>query len=447
MLGSEDNRAADKRSEMRPHEEFVELCAVSTSGELSEEEQKRLQDHLATCAECRQALMEFESAAEIGVPLLHSKLSASASSESQKSFDELIERTTPGSLAQLDGTRSRLKPGDRRNGLFFAHRNGRGRAQVNWNHVWMSAAAAVMLSVALGMYAFQFGKRSGQEIARGIRKTADARVQALEQEISDSDHERQVLLSDLAGRDRIATSLRNRLVHQMVFLNEIKEAQVDLEHSLQNESAEKEQMAERRASLSQQLDAAQASLQKMQTELDSVAHERDQDRSRADSLEAQIKDLRGELAERAQTISKDEELLAHDRDIRELMGARELYIAEVYDVAGTGQTNKPYGRVFFTKGKSLVFYAYDLDKQPGVKNVSTFQVWGQRGPDKEHALNLGIFYEDSAAKKRWTLKFDDPVTLAKIDAVFVTVEPTGGSREPSGKRLLFASLRQEANHP
>ena len=33
--------------------------------------------------------------------------------------------------------------------------------------------------------------------------------------------------------------------------------------------------------------------------------------------------------------------LAKDRDIRELMGARDLYIAEVFDVAKTGVTKKP----------------------------------------------------------------------------------------------------------
>ena len=67
--------------------------------------------------------------------------------------------------------------------------------------------------------------------------------------------------------------------------------------------------------------------------------------------------------------------------------------------------------------------------------------------DKAQALNLGIFYQDSAAKKRWVLRFDDPKTLEQIDAVFVTVEPSGGSQKPSGKALLFASLRVESNHP
>jgi hypothetical protein len=129
------------------------------------------------------------------------------------------------------------------------------------------------------------------------------------------------------------------------------------------------------------------------------------------------------------------------------MGARDLYIAEVYDVAGTGETKKPYGRVFYTRGKSLIFYAYDLDQQSEAKKVNTFQAWGRRGPDRQQALNLGIFYEDNAARKRWILKCDDPKTLAQIDGVFVTVEPNGGSHKPSGKSLLFAYLRIDPNHP
>jgi hypothetical protein len=58
------------------------------------------------------------------------------------------------------------------------------------------------------------------------------------------------------------------------------------------------------------------------------------------------------------------------------MGARDLYVAEVYDVLKNGETQKPYGRVFYTKGKSLIFYAYDLDRQTELKQASTFQAWG-----------------------------------------------------------------------
>ena len=110
-----------------------------------------------------------------------------------------------------------------------------------------------------------------------------------------------------------------------------------------------------------------------------------------------------------------------------------------------GETQKPYGRVFYTRGKSLIFYAYDLDQQTATKTVNAFQ--GRRGPDQPKAVNLGVFFEDNASKKRWVLKCDDPETLAQIDGVFVTVKPYGGSQMPSGKSLLFAYLRADSNHP
>ncbi len=122
--------------------------------------------------------------------------------------------------------------------------------------------------------------------------------------------------------------------------------------------------------------------------------------ARSLTLEAKVGELTRLVREREQAldqkeseVAKQQEPLEHDRDIRELMGARDLYIAEVHDVSRTG-TDKTYGRVFYTKGKSLIFYAYDLDAQPGLCNASSFQAWGRRGRDKQQALNLGIFYED-----------------------------------------------------
>jgi hypothetical protein len=129
------------------------------------------------------------------------------------------------------------------------------------------------------------------------------------------------------------------------------------------------------------------------------------------------------------------------------MGARDLYIGEIYDVAKSGKTQKPFGRVFYTQGKSLVFYAYDLDQQPGVKLASTFQAWGRRGVDQQHAVSLGIFYQDDQNKKRWILKSNDSSTLSRLDAVFVTVEPHGESTRPTGKPLLFTYLKLPPNHP
>jgi hypothetical protein len=451
-----------------PHVKFLELCAISTSGNLTEAEQKDLQAHLAGCPDCRQASKEFEAAADFGMPLLHSHL-AGREPLGHRSIPAQAAKAVPSTA--VEHAQTALGPRDtneQSSAIEFSERNGHRQRSVNWNYVWMPFAAAVVLTAALGIYSYQMGKQNGQESDRvqsGIPasksdskpgtkddvKPATNRVgnlDALEQEISDAGHDREVLKTQLADRDRVIADLRHQIAGQSAALGEMKSAQIAYERSLESDkAAAKQQAALEQSNLSQRLAVAQSSLQKTQVELESLRQERALDQARADGLSAQIRELHGQLRDREEELGKEQELLAHDRDIRELMGARDLYIAEVYDVAGDGQTQKPYGRVFYTRGKSLVFYAYDLDKQAEYRNVSTFQAWGSRGLDKQQATSLGIFYQDNAAKKRWVVKFDDPKKLEQINAVFVTVEPNGGSQKPSGKPLLFAYLKVDPNHP
>ena len=433
---------------MEPHEDFLELGAVSTSGDLTEDEQKKLQAHLAGCAECRQALREFEAAIEIGVPLLSSKLSASPAQEPLVHLNERSGSRLPKSVASVTGQNaSVISANEEQRGFAFARRNGRPRTQLNGNLIWLPFAACVLLTIALGIYSYRIGRSAHSDVVRVISSPSDTRVGALEQWLSDTGHEREVLKAQLGERDRVIADLKRRVDEQSASLKELKATEANLAQSLQTDDAEKQRAAEERGGLAQKFDAAQAALQKMQAELEGARQLRSEEQVRDASLQAQIRDLSGQLHEREQTIDKQDELLSHDRDIRDLMGARDLYIAEVYDVARDGATQKPYGRVFYTKGKSLIFYAYDLNQEAGVRNASTFQAWGRRGPDKEQALNLGIFFQDNTAKKRWVLEFDDPKALEQIDAVFVTVEPNGGSHMPSGKPLLFAYLKVDPNHP
>jgi hypothetical protein len=160
----------------------------------------------------------------------------------------------------------------------------------------------------------------------------------------------------------------------------------------------------------------------------------------------QVEDLRAKIEAKDKQISEEQGLLQYDQDIRNLIGARNVYMAEIYDVGKSGNTQKPFGRVFYTKDKSLIFYGYDLDRQQGLKRAAVFQVWGHEA-DQQHDISLGLMYLDDATQKRWVLKLDDPKTIAKIDAVFITTEPEGGSKRPSGKPLLFTYLRVGPNHP
>jgi hypothetical protein len=307
-------------------------------------------------------------------------------------------------------------------------------------------AAGILLFVALGVSAYRVGIHRGTESASVAPVPSQANQTALLQQVSDAGYEREILRSQIEQRDKAVASLRHELEQQSAEMERMKVAQIRLGTELQNGQAGRQNLLQERSDLSQRLEAMQAKTQGLKDTVGSLEYLSSMDRQQATALEAKVTDLTRLLHDREGTLDQQQELLAHDRDIRELMGSRDLYIAEVYDIARDGQTKKPYGRVFFTKGKSLIFYAYDLDQQAGARG-STFQAWGRRGSDRQQALNLGVFYEDGASRKRWVLRSDDAKMLAQIDAVFVTVEPHGGSHQPSGKSLLFADLRTNPNHP
>jgi hypothetical protein len=91
MVGNGNSRKDGERSRMLPHEEFLELCALSTTGELSEDEKERLREHLARCFPCRKALGEFETVADLGAPLLSSELATPNLSERASELKEAAE--------------------------------------------------------------------------------------------------------------------------------------------------------------------------------------------------------------------------------------------------------------------------------------------------------------------------------------------------------------------
>jgi len=233
-------------------------------------------------------------------------------------------------------------------------------------------------------------------------------------------------------------------------LRELESRSNELMAESSQSEAQLKDLAQQHEELNAKLQAMSLAYGNNQAELTRLRSERDKTSLRTAFLESKIEDLTAKNRDQDRRLKDAEQYLISDRDIRELMGARKLYIADVFDVDGSSRTQKPFGRVFYTQGKSLIFYAFDLDRQPGVVNASTFQVWGQReAPQGESAtpMNLGILYMDNETNRRWVMRFDDPKQLTEIDAVFVTVEPRGGSHKPTSKPFLYALLRNQANHP
>jgi Putative zinc-finger len=438
---------------MTPHEEFLELCAAATAGELNPAEQANLDAHLTECAECRKAMREFEIASRHGVAALASGL-APEKTETDNSWS--VEKAEEAFFKRLDkeaerqtaeGDKEERTPANR--GQRFTYRP----SLIRWREVWMPFAAAVLLAVALSIAAYRTGIKRGTDVVRTVAQPIKEAENSLEAQVSDAGYERAQLAAKLNEDAKVIDELKRQLSEQIKIVSALKSTQ-----QAPSRPSEDNQQTVQRANAGsvnrdEQFSAAQAKLTELQKTVQEATAQRDENARQAATLEAKVNELTQLVRAREQAldqkeveVAKGQELLQHDRDIRELMGARELYMADVHDVSGKG-TDKTYGRVFYTKGKRLIFYAFDLDAQPGIENASTFQAWGRKGPDKQQARSLGIFYEDNVSKKRWVLKADDPKSLEDIDAVFVTVEPHGGSPHPSGKQLLFAYLRVSPNHP
>jgi hypothetical protein len=436
-------------SQTGPHDEFLELCAVSTSAELTEEEQKRLEEHLAVCPSCREALRQYQSVVDRAIPAFAAieepdKVEQDHSWSQDRAEKALFDRIAREQKSQPNRAGNRNTSSDFPRGILPTP------SESTWRHVWMLYAAGVLLFVALSFFAYRIGIRRGTDIAKAIppQPGTVAPVQpSLEEQLSDAGHDHEVARAEIAHRDRMIAELRHQLDRQAAEITEMKAVEDRLQNNLRAGDASRQDLIQQRTNLAQKLESAENNSQALQEKMNALNQQSTQDADRAKAAESKVNDLTHLVQQRETDLEQQDQLLAHDRDIRELMGARDLYIAEVYDVGGTGETKKPYGRVFYTRGKSLVFYAYDLDQQTELKRASAFQAWGRKGPDRQQSLNLGIFYEDNATRKRWILKCDDPKTLAQIDAVFVTVEPTGGSHKPSSKPLLFAYLKVNPNHP
>jgi hypothetical protein len=154
------------------------------------------------------------------------------------------------------------------------------------------------------------------------------------------------------------------------------------------------------------------------------------------------------LDTRTAALEKARQLLLHDHDVSNLMAARNLHIVDVVDTDGRGKNQPAFGRIFFTEGKSLVFYAYDLNETKVEKTHLEYRVWAKKEGEDKQIRRLGIFFADDKIQKRWVFKCDDPKILADIDSVFVTLEaPNGSSLDPKGPQLMYAYLRGQPNHP
>jgi hypothetical protein len=438
-----------KNERLDDHQKFKQLCALAQRKELSTPERLELNCHLQVCDSCRQVYQEYSLIAEQGMPFLAAALSPA------QEFDSRDQRVARNRLfSSIRETDARDTEGANPALKLVPSRTDRSFVTSFVGARWAVAALAAGMMVAVAAGAYHAGKKvnttdAGRSVAHSVawQNFAAQEKAAEETKTSEAFAAQTTQISQLqqqtASKLQELAKLRDALHATETRANELA--------ALNGTTKEQfRQVSEQRDKLATQLHDTELAYQSAQTELTNLRAERDRALLQTASLESRVEEVTSRTREQERQLKDDEQYLASDRDIRELMGARKLYIADVFDVDSGSRTRKPFGRVFYTQSKSLIFYAFDLDREPGFKNASAFQVWGQRDGEltaKSRAMNLGILYMDSETNRRWVLRLEDPKQLEEIDAVFVTVEPHGGSQKPTGKPFLYALLRKEANHP
>jgi len=323
-----------------------------------------------------------------------------------------------------------------------------GMSKRGWStYSGLAVAASVLLILgAVGGYRLRSSRGTPQSV-NAVKPTGALAARSAQDKSTEQTRESSISRLEVENRRLTAeiSSLKSAFAQQSSTLGQVQAT---------TETSEKERAL--LLSVAKERDATIEDLQRhvnqAQTEVASVRSQLESDRAANQATvvadQVRIGELSDQLAEQSATLEREREMLTANKDIRDLMAARNLHIADVFDTDTKGKTRTAFGRVFFTEGKSLIIYAYDLDDHRVQDAGYHYRVWGKKEGPGQSTKSLGIFYSDDKTQKRWVFKYDDPKVLSEIDSVFVTLEPPGKNpTEPKGDKFLYAYLRNQPNHP
>jgi hypothetical protein len=428
---------------MLKHEHYQEICAVASIGQASGAELAELQHHMLSCPECRQRYSDFMEiqANHYAVTTEDPELSAT---EATACIDSALLRErffrraeSQGIVFSHAGTETPLP--EPRIRLFTPK---------TWPILVARAAAAMFLAGVVGLSGYYLGGRrlrtaSVTHYSSGSPNTAqvDANGQQLRSRLASLEAANLSLATELE-------SLKSSYARASSTIASLQDNNAETEKQRSALSADLKARDQTIDKLQKRVEESQAAVAGVRAELGTAQAGRTEDQASVIESQVRIRDLSEQLAEKSSALEREKELLVAGRDVRELMASRNLHIVDVFDTDPKGKTRPAFGRIFLTEGKSLIFYAYDLN-DPRIQSAGyQYRVWGKREGPSQRARSLGIFYSDDKSQKRWVLQYDDPKVLQEIDSVFVTLEPPSGNQtQPKGEKLMYAYLRGQANHP
>ena len=420
---------------MQEHSRYEELCASAAVGQISPAELTELHAHLRECDFCKELQTDFVDINSVWLTQAQ-KLEPEVY-DPQSALRHRILRNLQNAGAEFSApVRKELKERPAINGSW-----GIGPF-ISQAPVWAVAILVVGSAVGFGIGSFRHSSTVSQQVVASAAPTTAAPPDAVATKSTEPVVDSSALLAAKHATAELEQKLAASVLEKARLQNELKEVSQkiasiqDARNKDASELAQLKAAADESRNAATALDAQLRSLKDAQTSKD------------ADLVAANyhLRELENKLADQTAAAERDRELMvvASGSEMRDVIGSRNLHIIDVADVENGG-VRKPFGRVFYTEGKSLIFYAYDL---ANTKGRQTFYAWGHKEGDPHTPRALGALHNDDPAQSRWVFKFNDTKVLAQIDSVYVTLEPNEKPGDkPKGKKLLSAFLGTPANHP
>jgi hypothetical protein len=424
--------------EVVKHEHYRELCAAASIGQATPEELFELEQHASECAECGEAYFDYLNLAAKQFAAADKNPSLSPG-EVQELLDSQLFTRRFFERAEREGIRFSSDVGQEARKLAPVTHPSAVRF---WTGTSTRAIAAIVVfGFVLGVGYFLGRTRSSAQSKRGKAGAIAPPAIALDGRVA-----------ELASANR---DLQAEMDHLRLELRTATDQLRSSETNLNSTAGDRRKLEADRDALETELKDVQNTLVQSRAAAVGAQQEAAQQRDHAGDVEGtlladqvKIQDLTQELGEKSALLDQERQLLALGHDVSDLMGARNLHIVDVVDTDPKGKTRPAFGRIFFTEGKSLVFYAYDLNDARTQKTNYQYGVWAKKEGDDKQVQRLGIFYSDDKTQRRWVFKCNDPKLLTEIDSVFVTLEPADGDlSRPNGTNLMYAYLRGQPNHP
>jgi|SRR5208282_2515816 len=406
------------------HDQYEELCALAAGGLLEGREFVDFQVHMKECDKCGADYEELSSLVTQELPQVPGR------------FRQRLEtmRAKP-----LPYSRQRFLRRARAEGVVFscevetAARSGRRYLRP----AAMLAPVAVLVVAVVGLTAYLFS--TAPDAARAKDAAAAQQIAELKRENAALSASISRLNESIAAGQRETRDLR-------IQLGSAAATAETLRRNGEQARGEAARSSSQNAQLLEESQNQEKLLAEARDEAARSSQLRVNDESSLVEQQFRITELTNKLRVASATLDMERRLTAEGKNIRELMAARQLHVIDVRDTDPNGKPSQAFGRVFLTEGKTLTFYAFDLNQDRGANPKRSFQVWAVPQTGGNTARSLGFLRVDASSQGRWVLRVENPELVSEISSVFVTVEPAAGGQQPSGQKMLYAYLG-EANHP